>query len=254
MDARDPYGRGTDPTTQARAKSIYIRMKPVVCIAAPFSLGLLALVLLPGCAGDAQPAPTGALVEAAASGDAAAVGDLLDRGADVNERDATGRTPVTAAVYAGNPDVVRLLVAAGADVDIQDDTRANAFLALGETGDVAVFDEVLPANPDETLTNRFGGNALIPAADRGHVEMVRALLERTDVDVDHVNDLGWTALLEAVILGDGGPAHRRIVQLLLGAGADPTFADREGVTPLEHARRLGYEWIARILEESGATR
>ena len=139
---------------------------------------------------------------------------------------------------------MRLLVDAGADVDRQDDTRANAFLALGETGDVDVLDEVLRADPDVRRTNRFGGTALIPAADRGHVEMVRALLERTKVDVDHVNDLGWTALLEAVILGDGGPAHREIVRLLLDRGRRPL--DRRpapACTPLEHARRSGFTEI-----------
>jgi len=187
------------------------------------------------------------LVEAAARGDARLVADLVERGADVDERDASGRTAVTAAVYAGSAPTVRVLVDAGADVDLQDDNRANAFLALGETGDVSVLDEVLRGDPDVGLTNRFGGTALIPAAHRGHVEMVRALLARTDVDVDHVNDPGWTALLEAVILGDGGPAHTEIVRMLLEAGADRDIADRDGVTPLEHASRSGYDDIAALL-------
>jgi uncharacterized protein len=195
------------------------------------------------------PAPTG-LVEAAERGDAHLVADLLGRGADVDERNASGRTPVTAAVYEGSAETVRVLVDAGADVNIQDDMRSNAFLALGETGNVSVLDEVLKGHPDVNLTNRFGGTALIPAAHRGHVEMVRALLARTDVDVDHVNDAGWTALLEAVILGDGGQAHTEIVRLLLGAGADRDIADRDGLTPVEHATRSGYGEIAALLTSS----
>ena len=63
--------------------------------------------------------------------------------------------------------------------------------------------EVLRGAPDLALTNRYGGVSIIPASDRGHVDYVRAMLE-TEIDVDHVNNLGWTALLEAVILGDGG--------------------------------------------------
>ena len=153
---------------------------------------------------------------------------------------------MTAAVYAGSAVAVRALVDAGADVDLQDDARANALLAVGETGDVAILREVLRGAPDPTRTNRFGGTALIPAADRGHVEMVRALVQ-TGIDVDHVNDLGWTALLEAVILGDGGPAHQEIVRLLLDAGARRDLADREGLTPLDHARRSGYAQIAALL-------
>jgi len=78
--------------------------------------------------------------------------------------------------------------------------------------------------------------------------MVRALLEKTDVDVDHVNDLGWTALLESVVLGSGRPEHQEIVRLLIEAGADRSIADNEGVTALEHARANGYTAIAAILD------
>ena len=92
---------------------------------------------------------------------------------------------------------------------------------------------------------------MIPAAHHGHVEAVRVLLA-TKIDVDHVNRLGWTALLEAVILGDGGRKHTEIVRLLVAAGAKVDIADREGVTPLAHARRRGYSAIARILQGAGA--
>jgi uncharacterized protein len=212
---------------------------------APF----VVLVLAAGCGGSDTPS-AGRLYAAAERGDEAAVRDLLRRGAGSDERGPGRRTAVTAAAYAGAVSVVRLLVDAGADVDAQDETRANAVLSTGETGDVAVLHEVLRARPDLTRTNRFGGTALIPAADRGHVDVVRALLQ-TEIDVVHVNDLGWTALLEAVILGDGGERHREIVRLLLDAGADPNIADRDGVTPLAHARERGYAAIADRIEAAG---
>ena len=94
--------------------------------------------------------------------------------------------------------------------------------------------------------------ALIPAAERGHVEVVRYLLTESDVDVDHVNNLGWTALLEAIILSDGGPAHQEIVALLIEHGADVDLADGDGVTPLAHARSRGFDEIAALLEAEGA--
>lgn len=68
---------------------------------------------------------------------------------------------------------------------------------------------------------------------------------------DHINDLGRTALLEAIILGNGGERHRQIVDMLLKAGANPDLADREGVTPLEHARSRGYREIERSLPAAG---
>ena len=119
------------------------------------------------------------------------------------------------------------------------------FARLGE--DVA---KVLAAGADLASTNRYGGTALIPACHYGHVETVRVLLG-TAIDVNHVNNLGWTALLEAVILGDGGPRHTEIVKLLVDAGANVSIADRDGVTPLIHARRRGYTEMVTILERAG---
>lgn len=198
-----------------------------------------------------RPAPAllnAQLLKAAELGDAARVRALLQAGADVNARDASGRTPLTWAALGDRVAVARLLVAAGADPDLQDAQRNTALLVSGETGSVAMLREVLRAGPDLTRTNRFGGTALIPAADRGHLAYVREILATTTIDVNHVNDLGWTALLEAVILGDGGPTHTEIVRVLLAHGADPGLADRGGVTPLEHARQRGYAGMVKLLQ------
>jgi len=114
------------------------------------------------------------------------------------------------------------------------------------TGSVAMLEALLPANPDMKIRNRYGGIAVIPASERGHVDYVRRVVQ-TGIDVNHVNDLGWTALLEAVILGDGSETYEQIVSILLAAGADPGLADREGVTALDHATERGYEGLARLL-------
>jgi len=193
------------------------------------------------------------LHQAATEGDIAEIAALLAAGLPIDARDEAGRTPVMAATAARQTGAVKALVDAGADVDIRDDRLDNPFLYAGAEGLLDILRIVNEAGADPALTNRFGGIALIPASERGHVEMVRALLERTKVDVDHVNDLGWTALLEAVILGDGGQAHRQIVHLLLEHGADRTIADPDGVTPLEHARRSGYAEIVEILSRPDTT-
>ena len=75
---------------------------------------------------------------------------------------------------------------------------------------------------------------------------------QTDVDIDHVNRLGWTALLEAIVLADGGPAHQAVVDLLIEHGADLDIADKDGVRPLAHARPRGQTAIAAALEAAGA--
>lgn len=194
--------------------------------------------------------PSAALLAAVGAGDVEQVRLALASGADTEVRDDAGRTPLLLAATADDVDVARLLVAAGADPDALDDRHDTPWLVTGVTGSVAMLEVLLPAGPDLTEVNRFGGVSVIPASERGHVDYVRRVVT-TGIDVDHVNRLGWTALLEAVILGDGGARHVEIVRILLDAGADPSLADGDGVTPLEHAERLGHREIAVLLRAAG---
>ena len=119
--------------------------------------------------------------------------------------------------------------------------------ANGRDGRLEILKLTLAAGADLKSTNRYGGTALIPACHHGHVEVVHELL-KTSIAVDHVNKLGWTALLETVILGDGSPRYREIARLLLEHGASPAIADREGVTPLAHAQRRGHRDMLALLQ------
>jgi ankyrin repeat protein len=191
------------------------------------------------------------LHEAASLGDLDAIDRLLAAGLPIDARDRDGRTPLMRAVRARHTEAVRALVAAGADVDQRDDQLDNPFLYAGAEGLLEILRIVNEAGADPTITNRYGGVAVIPASERGHVEVVRYLLEHSAVDVNHVNNLGWTALLEAVILADGDEAHQEIIRLLLAHGADPSIADRDGITALEHARAKGQAAVVEILEGPG---
>jgi len=187
------------------------------------------------------------LIQAAEAGDTAEVQRLLAEGADIDGRDALGRTPVMAATHGNQIDTVRALIQAGADIDIRDNRMDNPFLYAGAEGLLEILKLTIDAGADTTLTNRFDGTALIPAAERGHVEIVNDLLMRTDVDINYVNNLGWTALLEAIVLTNGGEAHQQIVQMLVDHGADISIPDFDGVTPLAHAQARGFGEIVRIL-------
>jgi uncharacterized protein len=191
------------------------------------------------------------LILAADENDTATVQRLLKAGASLHARDAQGRTALLAATGHNHIETARLLIEAGADVNAQDKKLDSPLLLSGASGYLEILTLALKAKPNFKIYNRFGGTALIPACERGHVEVVRALLN-SDVDVNHVNNLGWTALLEAIILSDGGPRHQEIVRMLVAAGAELNIPDREGVTPLQHARRKGYREIAGTLETAGA--
>lgn len=191
-----------------------------------------------------------ALIAAAGKGDLTAVERLIREAANIEARDGRGRTALLAATHGNHAAVARTLIAAGADVNAKDNMEDSPFLYAGAEGRTGILNMTLPT-ANLKSTNRYGGTALIPAAHHGHVEAVRILLG-TAIDKDHVNKLGWTALLEAVILGDGGPVHTEIVRLLVEAGANVNIGDHEGATPLMHAKRQGYAMMVRILEARGA--
>jgi len=190
--------------------------------------------------------PDAALLSAAASGEFDRVASALAAGARVEARDAHGRSALLLAVIGDHLQVAGLLVERGADPNAADHQLDTPWLTTGVTGSVEMLQILLPAGPDMTIKNRYGGIAIIPASERGHIEYVRRVAA-TGIDVDHVNDLGWTALLEAVILGDGSAVYQEIARILLEAGAARNLADREGVTALQHAQRFGYADLAAVL-------
>ena len=210
----------------------------------------LALGLL-STAAPAQISPDAALIAASEKGDAAAITRLLREGASVKARDSSGRTALLAATQHNRIEAARRLIAAGADVNAQDHIEDSPYLLAGARGRVEILRMTLAAGADLKSMNRYGGTALTPACHYGHVEAVRELL-KTRVALDHVNKLGWTCLLEAVILGDGGARHVDIVRMVVAAGANVNLADRDGVTPLRHARQRGQTAITQILENAGA--
>jgi len=190
------------------------------------------------------------LLSAARTDNAPKITLLVAAGADIETRDDHERTPLLVAAINDGVDAARALVTAGADPDALDDRHDTPWLVTGVSGSVEMAQVLLEADPDLTVRNRFGGISIIPASERGHADYVAYVLDHTDIDVDHVNDLGWTALLEAVILGRGTEPWQRIVDTLMGHGADVSIADRNGITALQHARRLGFTELASLLERA----
>lgn len=190
------------------------------------------------------------LLSAARTGDAPKVRLLIAAGVDLETRDERERTPLLIASTHDRVEVASVLIAAGADPDALDDRHDTPWLVTGVTGSVDMARTILAGDPDLTIRNRFGGISHIPASERGHADYVSFVLDSTDIAIDHVNDLGWTALLEAVILGQGTEPWQRIVDSLVEHGADVSIADHDGITALQHAKRLGFSEIVRILDRA----
>ena len=212
---------------------------------------LIGAVSLFTAAGWGQTVKDGKLHAAAAKDDATAIRSLLSQGAVIDAADSQGRTALLVATQGNKVQAAKALIDAGANVNGKDEIQNSPYLLAGAQGYLEILRMTLSHGADLASTNRYGGTALIPACERGHVETVRTLIA-AGVKVDHVNKLGWTGLLEAVILGDGGPRHQQIVELLVKAGANVNLADRDGVTPLRHARRRGFAQIEKTLAAAGA--
>jgi len=187
---------------------------------------------------------------AAATGAIAEVRTLLTAGVAVDAVDGQGRTALLLAVQEDRVEVARVLLDAGASPNVQAANEDTPWLLAGASGRTAILAAMIAHVPDVSIRNRFGGNALIPACEQGHVETVELLL-KTPIEVDHINRLGWTCLLEVVLLGDGGKRHQEVVRMVLSAGADPNLADGQGVTPLAHAVARGQTEIAAIIRAAG---
>ncbi|WP_406245790.1 ankyrin repeat domain-containing protein [Microbacterium sp. M] len=191
--------------------------------------------------------PDAALLVAAESGDADAAAIAIRAGADLETRDAElHRTPLMLAVMTDRVAVAQLLVAMGAEPDAYDYRRDTPWVMTGVTGSVPMLEALLPGKPDLAIANRRSGTPVHPASERGHVDYVRRAVQ-LDIDLNRVNLNGWTALLEAVVFGDGGSGQQEIVRLLLAAGADPGIRDANGRSALDHARERGFDEITALL-------
>jgi ankyrin repeat protein len=189
---------------------------------------------------------------AAAKGDAAEIQRLAGTGANIDSRDGNGRTPLHVAAFARSPEAVTALLQARADPALLDNQRYDAVTIASVQDDVPTLRALLAGGASAKLTtSRYDGTALIAAAHLGHDQVVKDLIA-AGAPLDHINNLGWTALIEGVILGNGGLRHTETVRALVSAGANVNIGDRSGVTPLQHARSRGYAEMVRILEAAGA--
>lgn len=215
--------------------------------------GLL-LASLWSIAAQAQTPPSLADVEAysglhraAARGDVGELRALLNARADANRRDPRGRTPLHVAAFFSHYAALGALVDGGGDINALEDDRYDVITIAAVKDDAHMVRLAVELGGNaKAITSRYDGTALIAAAHLGHGEVVRVLVE-AGAPLDHVNNLGWTALMESVILGDGGARHVATAMVLVAAGASKTIADRDGVMALQHAEARGYRAMVEAL-------
>ena len=172
---------------------------------------------------------------------------VLQNGANVNTTDKSKRSLLLIATNNKNVEMAKLLIKHGANVNQQADNLDSPFLYAGASGQIELLKLFLANGARFDVFNRYNGSALIPACERGHLETVRLLANTKGFPINHINRLGWTGLMEAVVLGDGTKKYQEIIQILKDAGAKMDIPDHDNITPLQHAESLGYKEIAKII-------
>ncbi len=224
------------------------RLLALIVVLSAFALGAAAQVP----PSPAERAAYAGLFAAAATGDAAAIARLAASGAVVDARDGHGRTPLHVAAYARQHAAMRALVKAGADPNAFESDRYDIVTIAAVADDVPTLEVALALGGSaRNVTSRYDGTALIAAAHLGHDGVVRSLIA-AKAPLDHVNNLGWTAVIESIVLGNGGPRHVATLKALVDAGANVDLADRSGTTPLALAKARGYTTMTALLEANGA--
>jgi ankyrin repeat protein len=193
-----------------------------------------------------------ALIYAAQAGLDEKVAIYIKQVKDINASDNNGRTALMCATYGNHISCARMLIKAGADVNAQDDIKNSPFLYAAASGHLEIAKLCVMGGADFHLLNRFGGTGLIPAAEKGHPEMVKYLLSLKGFPKDHINYLGWTAVLEVVVLTDGSEKYQQILHYLIEGGCDINIPDKDGLRPLQLARKYNKVALVKILEAAGA--
>ena len=190
------------------------------------------------------------LIEAVEQQNEQQVQELLAQSTEVDIQNDKGETPLLIATHQNNVAIAKALIDAGADINKQDAIQDSPYLYAGAQGKTEILAYMLAhREPDQTVVNRYGGNALIPAAEKGHLENVKQLLEDGRDDINHQNNFGYTALIEAVALTDGSPLYQDIVAELLKHDANTELRDNNDKTALDYAKEKGYTEIEAMLKK-----
>lgn len=190
------------------------------------------------------------LIEAVDQQNEQQVQELLAQSTEVDIQNDKGETPLLIATHQNNVAIAKALIDAGADINKQDAIQDSPYLYAGAQGKTEILAYMLAhREPDQTVVNRYGGNALIPAAEKGHLENVKQLLEDGRADINHQNNFGYTALIEAVALTDGSPLYQDIVAELLKHDANTELRDNNDKTALDYAKEKGYTEIEAMLKK-----
>ena len=160
------------------------------------------------------------LLRAAENGTNKAVQFLLEMEVNINDVDSNGRTALMLASKAGHEKIVETLLSTGANGSCQDRETAVRRDTVS-----------LPHTDIDQESSKTDQTAV-----------TETLVTHYNCDPDKRDDNGLTALCHASHSG-----HSKVVQTLLGGGADPNIQMADGATALIYASHDGHSEVVQLL-------
>jgi ankyrin repeat protein len=169
------------------------------------------------------------------------VKELVEHGADVNDKYEEGWTALMKASINGYKEIAEFLIENGAKVNQKNKWGKGALMKASEYGHKEVAEVLVEWGADVNDKNNFNKTPLMGGAYYGHKEVVEFLVAKGgDVNLKDIE--GNTALMEACKNG-----HKEVIKLLIEKGADVSCKNKDGQSAIELAKD---EEIKRILIEA----
>lgn len=171
--------------------------------------------------------------------------ELIRAGADLEQKDHMGNTPLLKSSFFGHSKIVKALLAEGADIGHKNDLGETAVIFAARGNNPDVLQELIDRNAP--VNDRFGGSyytALHVAAEFEFDEIMRLLLKVRDINLEAHDEFGNTPLLVAAYKG-----YFSIVKLLAIYGADLYAENQGGADAVSRARLRNFETVAAYIEK-----
>lgn len=188
-----------------------------------------------------------ALMIAVENGHLSVARQLISQGADVNEADRWGSTPLHFA--AGNmydqTAFIKLLVEAGGNINAMTERHYTPLhkAILSQYATAQCLQTLLESGGDINAANEKSQLPLLLAAEKGRIDLMDVLLQSSGIDLNATNAEGRTALMLAAMSG-----HQEIIEILLSRRVDVDAKDFSGRTALDYATEYREKEIARIIK------
>ncbi|MEQ2157719.1 hypothetical protein GOODEAATRI_004652 [Goodea atripinnis] len=173
---------------------------------------------------------------------------LMKRGADTDVRDAEGRPLLYLLVLEGHLHMATLVIEkGGVPLESRDSEGRTALHVASWQGSVEIVDLLLKHGANPNAQDTEGRPPMHSVAWTGHNKVGHRLLASNSVNIDLPCHQGATALSIAAQEG-----HVNIVKMLLEKGANPNHIDKYGRSPVKVAAKHGHATVVRLLESYGA--